>query len=892
MRRATLDLWGHIYDSERGTLAVWSTGGQAQGPNGPRTKYFDYPAQAKDAAEHARKESETGREAYFCAHLLTAPQRVKGNAAPVRTLWSEYDGAEVPNGNLKPTALVESSPGRFHAYWRLTDPIPPEIAEGLNERITQATGADPSGCDLSQLLRVPGTVNHKYEDRPVVRLVGINNEHEYVPAQLHDSLPEKKKEKFTQAAPVGERIPSGRRNKDLTSIAGSMRRRGMGEAEILAALQVANERRCSPPLEVGEVARIASSVARYEPSEAGVEITHAGGKKLHNDGEVGSVSVSDGDAKPPVADRLVRYVREARWPLFVDQHAESHTLVEGEAVPISRTNRPLTKLLFKHEGKAPSNDGLIGARRVLDMLAHDSGDVRESHTRAAYHEHAVFYQLAPDRVARIDENGWSLDPNPPVYFRAVKNLQPLPSPTPGGKLEEVAEWVNLKSDRDRRLFLAYVTLATLAHIPRPILQTTGVMGSGKSTACRIVKRLLDPTGTETVTADRRDFLQKAAHCYILLLDNQNSLPEWFQDTLCRLVTGESDSKRVLYSDDEDLVWSMRRAILLNGINPPSERGDIQDRTLPIELDRLDKRKRLPEDDFWLQFSLKHPRLLGAIFDALAGALRARHTVVLAERPRLTDWGLYAAALYESQGWGVETFVEDWKGVEEAQQQGTLDGSIVAQAVILYMKDKDRVELSAAKLHAAIEDRVEDDLDLARDKTWPKTGRTLWKKIREVTPLLEVHGIRAYRKNDNRAGRPIVLDTDFDGDGPDDNNYAKYADDNADDKCVADDNADDNFGVSSADTPHTYAETDDNGQCGRYFGVSLGSHTLIKKEEVGHDGGKSTQGESKPDLSSASSATDEKTTVEEAQTNSTNSETHNPDAPVHRDPEAFEWERTY
>jgi putative DNA primase/helicase len=36
---------------------------------------------------------------------------------------------------------------------------------------------------------------------------------------------------------------------------------------------------------------------------------------------------------------------------------------------------------------------------------------------------------------------------------------------------------------------------------------------------------------------------------------------------------------------------------------------------------------------------------------------------------------------------------------------------------------------------------------------------------------------------------------------------------------------------------------------------------------------------------------EKTTGEEAQTNSTNSETHNPDAPVHRDPEAFQWEET-
>ena len=543
---------------------------------------------------------------------------------------------------------------------------------------------------------------------------------------------------------------------------------------------------------------------------------------------------------PPVADRLVYWALDAGWPVFVDQHREAHTLVDGQVVPISRTNRLLTQLLYGNEKKAPSNDGLIGARRVLDMLAHASGDVRELHTRAAFNEGAVFYELSPGRVVRIDEDGWRMDPDPPVHFRAIKNLQPLPTPIPGGKLEDFTEWVNLKTDRDRRLFLTYVTLALLAHIARPILEMTGVMGAGKSTACRIVKKMLDPTSNEAVTIDRRDFLQKAAHCYILMLDNQNSLPEWFQDTLCRLVTGESDSKRVLYSDDEDLVWSMKRAVLLNGINPPSERGDVQDRTLPIELDRLDKRERLPEDDFWLRFSLKHPELLGAEFDALSGALRQRHTVKLAERPLLADWGLYAAALYESQGWGVGTFVEDWKVVEKTQQQGTLDGSVVAQAVILYMKDKDRVEKSAAKLHAALEARAGDDLDLKADKTWPKTGRTLWKKIREVTPLLEAHGIRAWRSPSNKTGRPIVLDTDLTDPSPDgDRAGAEEGDDKGGEYRPP---GDDKSRASSPDTLDCYHAGDDKGRGGRYFGTSLGSHTLIKKEEEG-------QGESNPDSSS-------------------------------------------
>lgn len=59
----------------------------------------------------------------------------------------------------------------------------------------------------------------------------------------------------------------GNRNDGLTAVAGAMRRHGLGEREILAALEVCNETRCDPPLLSSEVARIARSVARYTPEE-------------------------------------------------------------------------------------------------------------------------------------------------------------------------------------------------------------------------------------------------------------------------------------------------------------------------------------------------------------------------------------------------------------------------------------------------------------------------------------------------------------------------------------------------------------------------------------------------------------------------------------------------
>lgn len=61
-------------------------------------------------------------------------------------------------------------------------------------------------------------------------------------------------------------IIKGNRNSGLTSLAGAMRSYGMSEAEILAALSVANETRCEIPLPSSEIRQIAHSVSRYEPN--------------------------------------------------------------------------------------------------------------------------------------------------------------------------------------------------------------------------------------------------------------------------------------------------------------------------------------------------------------------------------------------------------------------------------------------------------------------------------------------------------------------------------------------------------------------------------------------------------------------------------------------------
>lgn len=57
----------------------------------------------------------------------------------------------------------------------------------------------------------------------------------------------------------------GNRNNGLTALGGAMRHHGMSEAEIFAALSIANETRCEIPLPASELSQIVKSVCRYEP---------------------------------------------------------------------------------------------------------------------------------------------------------------------------------------------------------------------------------------------------------------------------------------------------------------------------------------------------------------------------------------------------------------------------------------------------------------------------------------------------------------------------------------------------------------------------------------------------------------------------------------------------
>jgi len=176
----------------------------------------------------------------------------------------------------------------------------------------------------------------------------------------------------------------------------------------------------------------------------------------------------------------------------------------------------------------------------------------------------------------------------------------------------------------------------------------------------------------------------------------------------------------------------------------------------VELERIPDGERKTEEQIWELFAQEHPRLLGVLFDVLTKALARKPSLKLSRRPRLADWGEYAAAAYEVMGWAAETFLKDWDEVVQVQNQATLDGSPVAQAIIKFMHDKEEYTATSSEMHSKLKVvAAQLGVDIERDKAWPKSARWLWRRIKEVLPLLMAAGIEAGRAED-RSGTKITL----------------------------------------------------------------------------------------------------------------------------------------
>ena len=103
------------------------------------------------------------------------------------------------------------------------------------------------------------------------------------------------------------------------------------------------------------------------------------------------------------------------------------------------------------------------------------------------------------------------------------------------------------------------------------------------------------------------------HHAVVSLDDLSSLPMWASDALCRATTGGGTRRRMLSSDDEDITYYFRRVYILNGISVPASAPDLLDRSISIELTRIENNQRKKISVLRKAFEADLPDILGVFW---------------------------------------------------------------------------------------------------------------------------------------------------------------------------------------------------------------------------------------------------------------------------------------
>lgn len=529
------------------------------------------------------------------------------------------------------------------------------------------------------------------------------------------------------------------------------------------------------------------------------------------------------------SDRLLEVANEKIVLKFVDQYNEAFAQVSinndhFEIMPISSRKfaRLLSKFFYeKYNGQVVNKEAI---NTVIDTLQSQAefGKIKyHLSLRVAEYEGDFYYDLTDDkhRCIRISkkEGKWQiLDKTPVPLFRRYNQIpQDILSDDDYEKVHKVglketfssfekkdpldeflSKMTNIKQDDEGTRMLIKVALISyfIPTIPHPIMILHGSAGSAKSTLQYLLKNIVDPAKPSLLTLHNNlaEFIQQLFHNYLATYDNLKYTPYWLADEVCKAVTGVGQTKRLLYTDDEDKIYEYKHCLIFNGINVAFSEPDVLDRSIVIHLDEIDDEKRRTEKEILNEFYFLRPFILKFIFDTLSKAILIKDGILLSTKklPRMADFAIWGEAILQAWGYKEGKFLKIYYENMGRQNDEVIDSNPVALAIRKLVEEfLASHSPSSNTIFKGTPMEFLDELNRIAtvnrintySKEWPKDVKWLVRRINIVKSNL--HKALDIRINTNRDSRDntskILLIKNVSGDSgmnslsPDSNNLTPY-----------------------------------------------------------------------------------------------------------------------
>ncbi|SMD12941.1 hypothetical protein [Primorskyibacter flagellatus] len=432
--------------------------------------------------------------------------------------------------------------------------------------------------------------------------------------------------------------------------------------------------------------------------------------------------------------------------------------VENMALESTDFRNFLSYQHYQAEGKMLSQTALDDKRRTMAGEALFNGPEYPVFNRLGTADDCLYLDLGGKDWASvcIDATGWKIVKRGAARFQRSRAMQALPAPVTGpADINLLRPFLNVGSETDFRMLVAWLLGCFQPKGPYPILILTGEQGSAKSTTAKVLRSLIDPVNPMTRSAPQseQDLVIAARHNHVLAFDNLSHIKPALADALCRIATGGGFGTRKLHTNAEEVLFDATRPVLLNGIPDLASRPDLADRSIIVSLPVIEETKREFEAEFWTRFNHAAPHILAALLNATSTALARLSSVTLTERPRMADFTKWVTAAEPALGWPEGAFTEAYTANRQSVDSAAIEGNPVAEAIVSMITDHGPFKGTATELTKALRSlypQLTDD-----PLIFPRQPNKLSVELKRVQPLLRRQGITMSKARQGKTGQRAI-----------------------------------------------------------------------------------------------------------------------------------------
>ncbi|MEV0927561.1 ATP-binding protein [Streptomyces spongiicola] len=350
---------------------------------------------------------------------------------------------------------------------------------------------------------------------------------------------------------------------------------------------------------------------------------------------------------------------------------------------------------------------------------------------------------ADGQSVRIHPTGWAIAvPDPrEVCWRRTQLTGELPLPvkdTDGKGIDLLLRLTNFATAETECLALAWLIGSLGPSVPVPAPFLTGPQGAGKSTAGRMLMRIVEGMSSDLRRApkDEENLIAAVAAGWVTALDNLSHMTPDLSDAMCCIVTGAESVKRALFTDGDVVRARYRRPLLLTGIDVGVIRPDLAERLLPLRLER--PRVRRTEAELWAEYEQVLPVILGSLLD-LAVKVRAAEADIPTDL-RMADFAHLCAQLDAATGFGS---LAAYRASLDELNDDVIEGDLLAQTVLKHaagMTPGEETRMTSSEWLYALTGLYSGEECRPLPRGWPTTGKVLSDRLKRLQPTLAARGV--------------------------------------------------------------------------------------------------------------------------------------------------------